>query len=120
MHSSKQINFRLFLVIALVFAVPISQLNAATMITTDRVISDMSAERDRVQAFLQRTDVQKKIVALGVSPTEATKRVASLSDAEVKKISGQLDRLHAGGDGIYLGLGALILLVILIYVLVRR
>ena len=119
-NFKKKIDLRLYLVVALVIAVPTSQLKAATMIATERVISDMSAERYRVQVFMQRTDIHQKIVELGVAPTEASKRIASLSDAEVKEIAGQLDQLHAGGDGIYLGLGGLIILVILVYLLVRR
>jgi len=80
----------------------------------------MTAERERIRDFVKREDVQKRIIALGVTPSEASARVASLSNAEVTKISGQLDKLPVGGDGIYLGLGALVLLAILVILLVRR
>lgn len=113
------LSVRFFIVVALVLAIPISPLYAS-MISTERVVAGMAEERERIRNFVQRTDVQKKIVALGVSPTEANARVASLSDAEVAKISGQLDRLPVGGDGIYLGLGALVLIAILVILLIRR
>jgi hypothetical protein len=37
-------------------------------------------------------------VRLGVDPVAATGRVASLSDQELSRVSGQIDQLPAGGD----------------------
>ena len=55
-------------------------------------------DRERVQSFLMREDVQRQIKALGVDADEAAKRVAGLSDAEVEQIVSRLDRLPAGQD----------------------
>ena len=60
---------------------------------TDRV-----AQVERIQGELARADVQAALVRLGVDPVDATARVASLSDQELAKVSGQLDQLPAGGD----------------------
>lgn len=89
------------------------------MISTETVVDDLASERARIYAFLEREEVEKKIVELGVSPTEASQRVASLSDSEVRQVAGQLDQLPAGGDGIYIGLGTLVLIGILLILLLR-
>lgn len=112
-------NGKFLFIVALAIALPTSQTMASALIATDRVVSTMSAERDRVAAVLQRDEVQQKLVTFGVTPAEATQRLASLSDAEVSKIAGQLDNLKAGGDGIYLGVGALIIIA-LVVILLRR
>jgi hypothetical protein len=74
----------------------------AALITTDRVIGeraigdDAQQERQTVDAFLARQDVRDQMVAFGVDPEEARARVASLSDQEISRIAGQIDRLPAG------------------------
>jgi len=106
------------IILALALALPLGQAQAG-MITSERVIGDIATEREQIATFLQREDVEKKIIAWGVSPQEASKRVASLSDAEVKQIAGHIDELKAGGDGVYIGLGTLILLVILVILITK-
>jgi hypothetical protein len=109
---------RSFFVLFLAVMLPISQAHAG-MISTERVVSDMSAERNRIADFLDRTEVKTKLVQWGVNPEEASQRVASLSDSEVRQIASRLDSLPVGGDGIYLGLGALVLIGILLILLLR-
>src|SRR5688572_1880960 len=111
--------FRGIIASLLIVCVPSSSVTAG-MIRTEKVVADMAAERERIRDFVQREDVQQRIVALGVTPEEASARVASLSNAEVTKISEYLDRMPAGGDGIYIGLGGLILVAILLVLLLRR
>lgn len=79
----------------------------AQMIGTDAVIAAQKQEsdRERVTAFLGRDDVQQVMVQRGVDAAEAQKRVASLSDSELTKISQAMDQLPAGGDG---GVGTII------------
>jgi hypothetical protein len=104
---------------ALMFLItgPIDSARAA-LVTTEQAIAPgvQVNARARVAAFLAREDVRQQMVALGVDPAEAMGRVASLSDAEVQKIAGHLDRLPAGGDAIVAVLGAalFIFLVLLI------
>ncbi|MBU1404885.1 MAG: PA2779 family protein [Proteobacteria bacterium] len=90
----------------------------AQMIDTNTVIAaqKQDASRVRVAAFLGRDDVQQVMVQHGVDAVEAQKRVASLSDAELAKISQAMDQLPAGGDGIgtVIGAAVLIFLVLLI------
>ena len=91
----------------------------AQMIGTSTVIASQQQEasRDRITAFLGRHDVQQVMVQRGVDAAEAQKRVASLSDSELVKISQAMDQLPAGGDGgvgTVIGAAVLIFLVLLI------
>ncbi|MBA2403987.1 MAG: PA2779 family protein [Bdellovibrionales bacterium] len=99
---------------------PIMQAQAG-MITTSEAISHMSrAEGERnVSEFLSRTDVKDQMVKLGVNPEEATRRLASLSDSEVRKLAGDIEKANAGGDGIT-GILVLVLVIILIIYFARR
>lgn len=87
----------------------------ALMIGTDTVIATQMQEvnRERVTAFLGRDDVQKVMVQRGVDAAEAQKRVASLSDSEVTKISQAMDQLPAGGD---FGVGSVIGATVFVFV----
>lgn len=90
----------------------------AQMIDTNTVIAVQkeATDRERVAAFLGREDVQQVMVQHGVDAIEAQKRVASLSDAELAKISQAMEQLPAGGDGVgaVIGAAVLIFLVLLI------
>jgi Family of unknown function (DUF6627) len=104
-------------VVMFVLTGPIDAARAA-LVTTEQAIEPAAPvdQRARVTAFLARDEVRRQMAALGVDPVEAAHRVASLSDAEVQKIAGQLDRLPAGGDAVVAVIGAalFIFLVLLI------
>jgi hypothetical protein len=86
----------------------------AQMIGTSAVIAaqQQEATRERVTTFLGRDDVQRVMVQHGVNAAEAQKRVASLSDSELTKISKTMEQMPAGGDG---GAGAVIGAVVFIF-----
>ena len=90
----------------------------AGMITTDRVVEQAVAQQDRLRVleFLDREDVRRDLEALGIEPGEAAARVGSLSDAEVARISGELDQLPAGQSaaGTIVGVFVLVLIILLI------
>ena len=90
----------------------------AQMIDTNTVIAVQkeNASRERVTAFLGREDVQQVMVQNGVDAIEAQKRVASLSDAELAKISQALEQLPAGGDGIGAIIGAAVLIFVVLLI----
>lgn len=120
MRTMPQLRRQVALVLAVVlFALtgPIDAARAA-LITTEQAMTAeaVTSERERVAAFLARDDVQTQMVALGVDPSEAARRVAGLSDAEVQQIAGHLDRLPAGQSavGAVLGAALFIFLVLLI------
>ncbi len=90
----------------------------AQMIDTSTVLAAQRTETDRarVAAFLGREDVRKVMVQQGVDAAEAQKRVASLSDAELAKISKTMDQLPAGGDGIGAIVGAAVFIFVVLLI----
>jgi hypothetical protein len=109
----------LMALVLLITSLPLGIAQAA-LIPTDQVVGgqDHSASRERrkVEAFLQRQDVRDQMVALGVDPTEAQARVASLSDREVQQIAGQIDQLPAGQGVIVAVIGAAVLIFIILLI----
>ena len=87
---------------------------AAAVIDTQQAVA-MDAREQRmaaVSATLAREDVRSAMIELGVEPQQAQLRVASLSDAELAQLEGQLQQLPAGGSA--LGLVGAVFLVLLI------
>ncbi len=88
----------------------------AGVIGTQEFLSgtERAAQLDRVQAALARADVQAALVRLGVEPTAAGERVASLSDAELSRVAGQLDSLPAGGDSLLAVIGIVFVVLLIL------
>ena len=88
---------------------------SASVISTQQALSAdarAAAEGD-VRNALARDDVRQAMVRLGADPLQADARVASLSDAELMKLQGQLDRLPAGGDALaVIGIVFIVLLIL--------
>lgn len=86
------------LLIASMVLLPFSA-NAA-MIGTDQVVAGAAneANRDKVRDFVSRTDVQKQMEALGLSPATAAERVNAMTQEEINRIAGQIDTLPAGAN----------------------
>ncbi len=82
----------------------------AGIVSTDAVVAGV--ERERLAGMLERSEVQERLLALGVDPANAKARVAALSDAEAAQLAAQLDELPAGGD--ILWAAVLIFLVLLV------
>lgn len=84
-------------VIFFLACLPLDAANAG-LVSTDRVLAQQNAdaERTRIQDFLEREDVRSQLEAFGVDPSEAAKRVNSLSDEEIHQIAGKIDTLPAG------------------------
>jgi hypothetical protein len=83
------------------------------------VPTDAAADgaRGRLAQYLDREDVRAALTAQGLDPEEARARVASLTDAEVRQLVGQLDQLPAGGDGLAVAIGVLVIVVIVLLIL---
>jgi hypothetical protein len=102
--------FRRLVACLLIVALPAQ----AGLVSTESVAA--AGSRDRVAVFLDRADVQSRLEAFGVSPSEVKARVAALSDAEVAQLAGRIDNLPAGGDGVgsILGVALLVFIILLI------
>lgn len=87
------------------------------MISTISVIRDLdrAETQAKVKSFLEKSDIQKALIERGVSPEEASFRLATLSDSELKQLSSQIENAQAGGDILIT-----ILLIILIIFLIKR
>lgn len=87
------------------------------MITTSAVIAELSRSEmeQSVRDAVKHEEVKNALLKNGVSPDEVSQRVASLSDSELRELSGQLNQARAGGDIL-----VTILVVVLIIFLVRR
>ena len=87
----------------------------AGVISTQQALSaEMRAAKEtQVRSSLARADVRQAMQRLGVDPADADARIASLSDAELVRMQGELDSLPAGGDALaVIGVVFLVLLIL--------
>jgi hypothetical protein len=76
------------------------QIAQAGMIGTEQVVQSTQAERGAVLSFVNRAEVASQLQAFGIDSATAKARVASLSDEEIRALSGKIDSLPAGAaDG---------------------
>lgn len=111
--------FRNFVVVPLVSVALVgagfSSAVSASVIGTQQAMSAeaRAATEGEVRSALARDDVRQAMLRLGADPSEADARVASLSDAELLRLQGQLDRLPAGGDALaVVGIVFIVLLIL--------
>src|SRR5258706_6682430 len=100
------------LVILSSIILPYSAHTEAALIGTEQAIANVQAQRDKVNGFVARADVQKQLASFGLSAAAASERVNALTDDEVQQLAGKIDSLPAGADG------GLVITVLLIVVLV--
>jgi len=103
--------------VVLLLSIP-SGMARAGLVATEQVVAERTAHEDRVRVtnFLQREDVRKHLTRFGVNPEEAAARVNALSDAEVRQVAGQVDRVPAGQNAIGIIVGAIVLIFIILLV----
>ena len=102
------------LILALVFPGFSGPAMAGVITTQDALSAEMRASREtQVRGAFARQDVRQAMQQMGVDPADAEGRIASLSDAELIQLQGQLDRLPAGGDAlVVIGVVFLVLLIL--------
>ncbi len=86
----------------------------AGMIGTEAVLgaAQVQQDRERLRQALNRDDVKSQLIARGVDPSQVQARIDSLTDQEVQSLSGNINKLPAGGDA--LDLLVLVFIVLLI------
>jgi hypothetical protein len=74
----------------------------AGMIGTEAVVNaaQVQQDRERLRSTFNRDDVRAQLIARGVDPAQVQARVDSLTDQEVQSLSGKIDQIPAGGDGL--------------------
>ncbi len=73
----------------------------AVLMTTAEVIAPpggAKAERGRIQDWLTREDVARRLQDYGVKAADAQARIAALTDDEARALAEKIDTLPAGGD----------------------
>ena len=76
----------------------------------------MDARQSRISAIesqLARAEVRQAMIAMGVDPAAAQVRIASLSDAELAQLAGELESLPAGGSALAL-IGAVFVVLLIL------
>ena len=88
----------------------------AGVITTQQALSveARASTEQQVRTALARDDVRQAMQHYGVNPVDADARIASLSDAELLQLQGQVDRLPAGGDGLLAVLGVVFVVLLIL------
>ncbi len=89
---------RLLVVSLLAFHLPMRGASAAMIGTESAVDQTLSLQnREKIDAFMNRTDVRQQFQQMGVNADDAKLRVAAMTDEEVNKVAGKIDSLPAGG-----------------------
>ncbi len=90
----------------------------AAMVDTGEIFrqNQQDLSRNRINIFLDRSEVHKYLVDWGVNPDEAKARVDSLTDEEIENIASRMDQLPAGGDafGVIVGAALIVFIVLLL------
>lgn len=86
----------------------------AAMIGTDQLMAaqEGSVHRAKIGDALSRPEVLASLEQYGVSRADAEARVAALTDAEAAQLAAGIDTLPAGGDGLAI-LGGIVLILII-------
>jgi hypothetical protein len=74
---------------------------SAAIIGTETVANSFCGQQARsyIQSVLAREEVQSILIEQGVNVEEARFRINSLTDEEAIRLSKEIDKLPAGGDG---------------------
>lgn len=90
------------------------------LITTQEAFADYTRGQGEttIRDFIARSDVKDKLIELGVDPFDAQKRIAGLSDRDVKKLNDDIQKATIAGD--IGGILVIVLLVILIIYFAKR
>jgi len=101
-------------VLMLIVSTPCQSVLAA-FIDTETVLDSIRGQEahDQIKQFLSREDVKAALIAHGIDPMEAKKRINALSDDEVIRIADQIDQLPAGS-----GAAEAVLVILLVFFLV--
>ena len=78
--------------------------------------ANIAHDRQVLDTFMARADVQRKLEQLGVSPEAAQERLAALSNAEVADLAGRVQSLPAAGTLTFHEMVIILLVAILVVV----
>lgn len=101
--------------------IAMAEATAPQMIPTMNFVEEMSRAESlkNITELISRDDVQVELEKVGLSKDEVTKRLASLSDSEIRELTKQLDQARFGGDAV-VGILVIVVLVLLVIFLAKR
>lgn len=119
--SRKVVSPLVFLLAVALVEVPFAAHARAGMIPTSQAVADLSRAQSlaKLNEFIGRQEVRAQLIKNGVTPREASQRIASLSDFELQKMAGNVETAPAGAEVVVIGVTTLLLIIIII-LLVRR
>lgn len=94
-------------IFVLFFTLPETSALGAMIETSDILdAAQVKQTRNQLKQFLSHKAVQNELAARGISPQQAAAFVDGLTDAEIRRIADQLEKLPAGGGGFLMSGGA--------------
>lgn len=105
-------------VLMLIITIPCQSVMAA-LINTETVLDSVRDHeaRDQLKQLFAREDIQAALIAHGIDPVEAKRRIDALSDEEAIRIADEIDQLPAGGNTLLL-IGAILLAAMLVWYII--
>lgn len=89
---------------------------SATIDTTTYINLTENTTKSQLEKLFDREDVREQLVAMGVDPDEATKRLDSLTVEEMAMLQNHLDNLPAGAN-VFVVLGVVLVVLIVLELL---
>ena len=118
MHSLRKMrkSVAILVIVALSTFSIISVPAHAGMVNTAEIIkqNQHNLACERINMFLDRSEVHKHLVAWGINPHEAKARIDCLSDQEIEEILSRIDQLPAGGGALGTIVGAALIIFIVL------
>lgn len=109
---------KLVVVLLLVTVTTLSSFSPAVQaaaISTETILSQQTQSTQKeFQIILDREDVRKELIRMGVDPEYAAKRIAALTDGELSRIQQHIGELPAGGSSALALLGAVFLVLLVL------
>lgn len=117
MLSSKLFKSSLSLILSFLLTQIPSLAAAQEMIPAHVAVADFDRSQAElsVRNYLQEQEVKEALLKYGVSAEEASSRLASLSESEMRDLSSQVKEARAGGDILIT-----VLVVVLIIYFIKR
>ncbi|MCS6957269.1 MAG: PA2779 family protein [Aquificaceae bacterium] len=81
------------------------------------LISNREENLAKVQRALESKELQERLRAYGLSKEEVEKKLSQLSDEQLHTLAKASDKVLAGGDGIGLAIGILLVAILIVILL---
>ena len=114
----KRKSIAILVVVAVSIFSVISAPTHAAMVNTAEILkqTQINPGKDRIHVFIDRSEVRNQLADWGVSVEEAKAMIDRLSDREIDELAARIDQLPAGGNGIGVVFGTLLVVFLVLLV----